>query len=65
VEASVAATLGSADGAAAGWSSFGEQPIIGEVEIRTAAASINGSDLPFGLVSNVIIFPVLWRASNN
>jgi hypothetical protein len=65
VAGAVAVTLGSADGTAAGWSSFREQPIIGEVEIRTAAASINGSDLPFGLVSNVIIFLVLWRASNS
>ncbi len=49
------ATLGCADGAAAGWSPPREQPIIGELDIRTAAARINGSDRRLGLVSNVII----------
>jgi hypothetical protein len=54
------ATLGSADGAAAGWSSPREHPVsIGEVDNRTAAARINGSARPFGLVSNFIIFLLL------
>src|SRR5271168_3450403 len=55
----VAATLGCActdDGATAGWSSPREQPVsIGDVDIRTAAASINGSDRPFGLASSLIV----------
>ncbi len=49
------ATLGCADGAAVGWSPPREQPVIGELDIRTAAARINGSDRPSGLVSNFII----------
>lgn len=56
--AAVVATLGCAadDGAAAGWSSPREQPVtIGDVEIKTAAASINGIDRPFGLASNFIV----------
>jgi hypothetical protein len=36
-------------------SSLREQPVnTGEVDIRTAAASIRGSDLPWGLTSNFI-----------
>jgi hypothetical protein len=39
----------------AGGSSLREQPVnTGEVDIRTAAASIKGSDLPWGLTSNFI-----------
>jgi hypothetical protein len=52
------ATLGCAcdDDAAAGWSPPREQLVtIGEVDIRTAAASINGSDRPCGLASNFIV----------
>jgi len=54
----VAATLGCAcvDGAAAGWSSPREQPVtIGDVDIKTAAASINGNDRPSGLDRSFIL----------
>jgi len=53
----VAATLGCAcvDGAAAGWSSPREHPVtIGDVDIKTAAATINGIDRLLGLASNFI-----------
>src|SRR5208282_4703824 len=66
--AAVAATLGSAcvDGAAAGWSSPREQPVtIGDVDIRTAAASISGNDRPFGLDSSFILEKPLRRSTDD
>src|SRR5260221_14772531 len=66
--AGVAATLGdgSDDGAAAVWSSAREQPVtIGDVDIRTAAASIKGNDRPSGLDSSFILEAPLCRSTEN
>jgi hypothetical protein len=64
----VAATLGdtSDDGAAAGWSSPREQPVtIGDVDIKTAAASINGNDRPSRLDSSLILEKPRFRSSED
>jgi hypothetical protein len=56
LEAGNQLAVGGDQSSAAGWSSPPEQPVtIGDVEIKTAAASINGIDRPFGLASNFIV----------
>jgi len=66
VSAAAAAPVMVAGGGAAagaGWSSPREQLVsIGEVDIRTAAARMNGRARPLGLISKFIIFLLLGRA---